>query len=573
MVILSLWCDEMLCPDFDNNANNISAEKSKIKTKKFTKKKTIILSAVSLFLVATILVVSLNFTAVAGFFIKNFCSDATYMMFVEKVSFDTYSKDFITAIDNYRDVFKPDFCKDINIKMQASDEIISVAESYTEPKFGLSLDWLNDIIVDGVVNIKNNKGQADLALYLKDKEITDLSYIRFFETGDQYLNIPCLTDEYLHSTVEPQKLKNASKLFNDPQIKELIPSEKQRKRMIAKYIMIIIKEFDDVKGYDKEVTLNNHTETLRVLEFTLDSDTANTIKKNILTELKKDKKIKKVIEDFDPVLKEKGIIKNDEVLYDNFIAMIDKELLQVEKYLANPVNKEIFTLVDYVDKHHQIVGRDLIIDKNKVFSSLYLGDDFTFATDIKVLEHTYKTNSKGTIKNDVVYGQMNVTVDDKNYATLTLSELDLEDAKNGSFKGKLNIDLTKAILSKLTIEEDLKTQLLGDKPNVELNFEVSTETVALDIAVNDSQKELFCFEIDTKNSEAFDIKKPDDKRITDNKDEFFNSFDKLELGKRVLKSGFLFNISDFDVFVKSLEEVGVSPVLCKVLLSITKYLP
>ena len=294
---------------------------------------------------------------------------------------------------------------------------------------------------------------------------------------------------------------------------------------------------------------------------------------NILTKLKKDKKIKKVIEDFDPVLKETGIIKNDEILYDKFIAMIDKELLQVEKYLENPINKDLFTLVDYVDKHHQIVGRDLIVDNKKVFSSLYLGDNFTVLTDIKVLEHTYKTKSSGTIKDGVVYSQMNVTVDDTNYATLTLSDLNLENAKNGNFKGKLNIELTEAILTKLTIEEELKSQLLGDKPNVWINFELSTETASLDIAVNDSQKELFSFEIDMKNSKSFDIKKPDDRHITDDKDEFFNSFNKLELGKRVLKSGFLFNISDFEVFVNSLEEVGVSPVLCKVLHSITKYLP
>lgn len=551
--------------------NKTKTNKAKKEKKKFTKKKAIILSAVSLLLAVIILFVSLNFTAVIGFLIKTFGSDAAYFKFVEKNSFDSYSVDIMEAIDNYRDVFKSDFCKDIIVKMHAEDEIISIAEEHTEAEYGISLGWLNDLLVEGTVNVKDQKTQAELTASLGNKEITDISFIKFSETGDQYLGFPCLTDKYLHTQTEPQKSLTTGKLLDDPDIKALLPSTKERNKILARYLMIIIKEIDkdSVKGYDKEVTVSGATEKLRVLEFTMDTDTANTIKKNILVKMRDDKEIKDIIERFAPVLEKKEVIKSSDTLYSDFTKTIDKELAQVEKYLKNPQNKELFKLVDYVNNKHIIVGRDLIIDNEKVYSFIKLQENYTISTSAQIEGHRVTLNGSGTLKEDILKGKFSFNTDGTTYLNVTLSEMNIEDAKNGNFQSKLTLTPTKALLDKYLTDES--SYLKYAKPSVVLELDINKDTAMINAYATALGKELMNISLSATNATPYTITKPDDKYIVneENKDEFFASFDKLTLFERIRDSGIYKEISDWDLFIETLSELGVSPALCTLLKAIS----
>lgn len=546
--------------------------KNRKEKKKFTKKKAIILGSVSAVLITAILLIAFNFTAVLGFIIKNFCSDATYFKFVEKVSFDQYSVDIIEALDNYREVFNSDFCKDIKIKMHAEDEFLEKAEEYTEAEFGLSLGWLNDLLIDGTINVKDQKAQAELDILLQNKEMTDISYIKFFETGDQYLSFPCLTDNYLHTQAEPQKLHGASDLLNDPDIKKLIPSPKERKKILRRYLLLIIKEIDksNVKGYDKNVTVNGTTEKLRVLEFTLDTNTANNIKKKVLTKLRDDKDIKKIIEDFAPVLKEKELVKNADTLYPDFIKGIDKELSQVEKYLKNPINEDLFTLVDYVNKKHVVVGRDVIVDGEKKYSFIKLSDSYTLSTNVDVDGHKITSNGKGTIKDDILSGNLTVNIDGEKYLAIALSDFNVRNAKNGDFKSKLTLVPTDKLLTKLPVSGFANIKA----PKLNVNLDMNKDTAYIDIEILENNKEQFSFSVSTKSGTPYNVSKPADKYIIkeENKDDFFSSFKKVVLGSRIVKSGILSEISDWKLFVNSIEKFGAPKGLCLILRSIQPFL-
>lgn len=531
-------------------------KKGKNKKPTNPKKKYIILGSIAAVLVTLTLLIVFNFQSIVGFFIKNFCSDATYFKYVEALSFEEYSEDAVQIYNQYKELFSDKQCKDFTISLNAKDKAIELAELYTVPQYGIGLDFLNNTTIDGTINISQKNIHAQATAKIDDEELISGKYIRFGKDGEEYYAIPTFTDKYLKQNVTPSTSLDLFDLLDDPDVKKVIPFDGDMKDFVLKYIKIAIEEISDVTSTDKEVFIGNTSQKVRALQFTLDTNTFNAIKKNIYTEFKQDDQAKQYIDKVADVLVKKGKIKAKNELYDMIIESVNKDLKQIEKYQKNPVNKQLFTLIDYVDSNHKIIGRDLIIDGKTVMSTLRIDETFNLNIKPTVNGYDYEFYGTGSIVNDVFTGEFSLDAEGSSMCKLNISEVNIVNAKNGNLSGKLTINPGSDLWSFIPDMDTTALKLANLK--FKCDFAVTKSTVSLNANLFALNQQAANIKIDAKEAKRFLITKPDQKDVVETTSDFVGSF---EFFKKVVptiyKSGLIDNIEDSGVFWSNLAELGL----------------
>lgn len=555
--------DRFAKADFKESDRVTKNKKGKKKKKASKKKKSIIIASVSLLLVATILLVAFNFTAVLGFFIKNFCSDATYFKFVEAVNFSSYSDDLIDYYTQFDELFSDKQCKDFSMALDISDTALNIADEFSISEYGLSLGFIKNTTIDGTFNINKKDIHAKATAQINNEDIASGEYIKIAKDGEVYYGAPTFTDHYLLEKVTPSKTLELSEILDDPDVKKVLPFGKDKsddvkdefKDFALKYVKIIANEINDVKSEDKEVFVGNTEEKVRALQVTIDLNTFNAIKKNVYTQLKDDEYVKKCIYDVALVLVKKGKIETKDELYNNIISSINKDLKQIEKYQKSPVNKQLFTMVDYVNSKHEIIGRDLITDGKVVFSTLKIDDNYTFNCKPVINGFDCEISGEGAIVSNVLSGTFSFSAEDYSMCSISLSEINLETFKGGRLSGTVILspgaDLWDSLPENLSLLSHAKLKLKN-------KFDITKDTISFDSDLLTMNLHTAKISFAANKAKQFEIKKPGENSIiVEDKSEFFSSFKILNALSAIKNSGIMDNIEDADKFVATLEDIGV----------------
>ena len=503
---------------------------------------------------AVVLAVVLCFNTLTGFFVKNFGSNASYFAYVEGTSLSGYSNTVTSLYGVGKSNIVNGGGAEGEMAIELGDTLTTMLSGYAN---GMDLSWLKQIKIKIDADTVGTKSSGTLALVLGEKTVLNAEYILDNEKGVAYLRCKELSDKFIKfeipnmsgsaftamSTVAANSA-SSSALNNIYDLMEYSPSEEELDKLFKKYIDIVLKQVtdDDVTKEAGEITANGITQNCTVLKLNITDKLLLNVVKAVLTEAKNDKEIIAIIERFEKGIKEISEIEGNAV--EEYKKGIDDALENVDETIAELEGngKEYFSLIDYVNGSHEIIGREVALNGTTALSILSaengkdIGYEFSVAGK---LSFTGKAQKNG----EAVTGDFSLVVEGKEIITISTENL-ASDIENTTLSGAIVLRLGKDV--KDLMDSSAYTTLSLLDLSLRLEFESSADKALSSFAVLSGEKIFVKLSVNSKTTEAIVADAPADGEII--------SSDEIE-------------ISDLDLakVIDNLKEAGVPQNLLTIL--------
>ena len=485
---------------------------------------------------AVILAVVLCFNTLTGFVLKTFGSNAAYFAYVEGTSLGEYSKTATSVYGIGKNTIANGVGMEGEIAIELGDTLTTMLSGYAG---GMDLSWLNQIklVVDS--DSANGNGSCTAALILGDQTVLNLEYIIDNDKGAIYLRCKELSDKFITFDISggntvflPTATNSVSNVGNNLStiVAKYLPDEEQLEKLLEKYVTILLKQItdDDVTREAGEITANGITQKCTILKLNITDRLVLNVAKAVLNEAENDKDIIAVIEDLEKGINEVSEVSGNAVEeYKNSVAEAKTEIEDAIASLEGNGN-EYFTLTDYVNGSHEILGREISVAGIKVISILSaengsdVGYEITVSDKLSVL-------GKGKKSGDAISGEFSLCVEGKELLILTIDNLssDIEArASKGTMVMKLGKDVAELIESdaytaismldlSLKVEIDTSSSK-GDYTIVLLSGEKTFVKLTANEKSTDPKVAEAPAEGETINSDEFDLSDLDLSKIMEN---------------------------------------------------------
>lgn len=506
----------------------------------------ILISVVAVITAAAILVGAF-FNQIKGFYLKNFGNAEDYFKYVELQELKNYAHDFTDIYGKLIGNYGEDTAAETEIKLNVSEEALDTLKTYTGAE--IDLDWLNDIVIKNNSNIKDNIYSNKVGLEISGKKIIDLSTILNMEKQEAFIGILTLSDKYLKVLNDESEIPEQYKeILTNGEYLEVMPSEEELDALIDKYLEIAIDNIDDVEKSKDTIEVDDIEQKVTVLEIEIDEKTAAKIAKDVLKEAKKDKDIKKIIDDVAEYLEDIELIDDADEVYDDYKDGIEELLDSLDKEEYD--NEQKLTIIDYVDNSHKVIGRTIEFDGEEIISYVTAKDGDEFATKLVCQDVVIKGD--GTEKKDVINGKYSIIVDKKEYLEFTVTDYNDSKIDDGIIKGKILIKPTKKALEELDLENTVSSTFGLLDLGLELDFETTEDTAKLSVNIVSKNKTLFGISINSKEKEPQTVKLPDDDKTyeIDDAEEWASELDLTKITDALKKAGVpeeLVNVLEYSI--------------------------
>ena len=484
---------EPVAPTYINdNASNEPAPKNK-SSKKWL--------FIGIPVLAVILAVVLCFNTLTGFFVKNFGSDASYFAYVEGTSLKGYGAVATSIYGMGKNNLTNGVGAEGEIAIEIGDTLTTMLSGYAN---GLDLSWLKQIKIVMDADTVGSKASGTFALVLGDQTILTFEYITDTEKGVAYLRCKELNDKFIKfeipdfsgsgmTSMSVYSSSSTAVLNNISTLMEYMPTEEELNKLLEKYVAIALKQItdDDVVRESGEITANGITESCTVLNLNITDKLLLNVVKAVLTEAENDKEIIAIIEKLEKGVKE--ISKTSENAVEEYKEGVADALEEINGLINDLEGNgtEYFTLIDYVNGSHEIIGREVAMGESKILSVLSAesGSDIGY----ELLASELSVKGKGKKNGDAVTGDFSLSVEGKEIVTLGLENF-ATDAENGTLNGaavlKLGKDVkylmdstTYSTLSLLNLSLRMEFDNSADKANSSFAV-LSGEKVFVKLSVN-----------------------------------------------------------------------------------------
>ncbi len=528
-------------PSFDIpsfNTSNTPAKKPK-------KKKTGVVVAVALILVAALLatMVAFNFASASGFFIKTFGSDEDYFKFVETNAFLGYTDNVTTVYKSLSDAMSMDsMAFDTKLSLNVSDDALDMFKKNITEEF--ELDWIKGLSVVANSNMNDNKQALTLALGLSSTEIIKFDVIVDLENQEFYIGIPSLGNKYLYFSMEdiygdsygdmyaPNSVISAAGLSSLDMISDIassLPSDKEFNDLLNKYIKIVIENLDNVSMSSETLEVDGISEKVSVVELEFDMETLYNICLDVLNTAKNDKDLEKYISNVLGKLEEKELIDDAGEIIEMFKEGIDDAIETLEDE-SDFDNEELFTLTDYVNSKHEIVGRALEVQKEDIFYYATAHNGKDFATELEVYGECI-LEGKGTDKNGVLTSELEIQASGMTVCDIILTDFDTNKLEDGYLNGSIALLPSSALLKSMVDSSTADVVSMLD-PGLEFKFQSSDKATTVELNLLNDEEMFFGIIIDQekKNTSKISLPSSNDTYDTDEAEDWLLTldFDKLE---------------------------------------------
>ena len=312
-----------------------------------------------------------------------------------------------------------------------------IKESYGDQ---LKIDWLDETEFDYTVNSKGNKMAQDLLIAISGQHVLSTSVLYNYEDSKMLVLLKEVSDDVFafdmeQTSEEANEVVETFSADNRQLALDSLPKSSIVRDLVTKYHTMMIESIEDVTKTTEEVTIDGVTQKLTVLQANVDKKTLQNITLALLEEVKKDKDIKKIIDDVEKACEKQGI--TDEVLtYADFISEVD-ELISITK-AEETTEDQILTIYDYVGSGDEIVGRKIVKDGSEILNYITVEDGNKFAATYDTKEGvSYKAS--GTKKGDLITGEYIVKEDDETLYKIQLTDFDEEAFKKGKLDGRISV--------------------------------------------------------------------------------------------------------------------------------------
>ncbi len=390
-----------------------------------------ILAIVAVVLVAVVALGAIFWGNISRFFQRNFGDPSTYLKDVEKDSISAAANDIATAYDQaLANAAIENPAADYAISLELSDNLAGLVQTVLANEgMDVDLSWLDNVVLTPHIEQYDNTLLCDIGVGLNNTNLATLSMILDLDDYMIYIGVPELHSEYLAidaydflgSEIYTMEESLAASQELTQVMLELLPDSQTLQELIVKYSGIIIDGLGEAEKEKRTVEVGDLEQDLLVVSVELSQKDILNIAMDVLKEVKKDKTIKKLLQDMDAFMEDYSGYSS--YLYDDFIYALEDALEDIDYSMDDASSKAFLTIDSYMDSKDNVVGHTFTVkqDGEKVsinYITVTEGDEWAFEAE---LAEVYIYGS-GTVNGDSTSGSYTLCVSGTDYVTLELED-------------------------------------------------------------------------------------------------------------------------------------------------------
>lgn len=421
------------------------ADKAVQNNKKKPKGKKLLIVTAILAVVAVCVFLFFDYIVNAAF--RTFAPEEKYYGYVEKKNalqlseavLSTYST-YTSSVTNNENEIKA------TIKMELGEEGIDSLEQYTVGLEDLGMDnlsWLSSVSLDYTITTEEQKTQMCIAFLLGDVQIMTYDMLIDSEAEKMYVQIPELSSDYLVFNMEQDEVDAMLTMYESQDaFQDALPTEKELQELLKRYFVVMIDSITEVEKDSSEISAAGISQKYTELSYRIDTDLIVDIIDNIYKTAKKDKDLKKIINNFAEAAGMDYAPEDD--FYDELMDSFGDSVEELKEG-ADSANVKLGKMTIWVDAKGDIVGREINFstDMESMTIAYYApkkgnkeGFDFIMKADRETL---FEVEGTGLESGGRLTGDYSFIMMDYEIVTLSLDKFDTEAWKKGSLQGAVEI--------------------------------------------------------------------------------------------------------------------------------------
>lgn len=278
-------------------------------------------------------------------------------------------------------------------------------------KINLSMDFAMD---EDLEKIK-------MSLGLNNQQIVSAIMLMNMAESVMYVALPEMSDEFIKMDMGSEDMPNSvAGVMSSPEmlaaLAEALPDGDTLNTLLSRYLDLILSGLNNVEQTTDTLELEGLSQECTVLTLKIYEEDALKIVKSVLNTAKDDQDMKKVIENFAQGVED---IAADEAYTDFQEAVTDLLADLEEETEFDTVNPIVINT--YVDKDHNIIGRELIVGSQGELRSYFgyyeITDGDNFAVKIDANDGDMTLTGKGTKADGKTNATYDFSVQGTSYAT------------------------------------------------------------------------------------------------------------------------------------------------------------
>ena len=390
----------------------------------------------------------------------------------------------------------------VDMTLTLGDPVLDMLEDAA----GGSMDFgfLSKVNMSMDVGTKDQLTQTTMALGLNSKDIITINVLMDMANYAAYVGVPELNSTYIKADMTSFLASSGADIESMAgainQLSGALPSGEELATIMNRYIKIALAELDDVKRTASTLKVNGVSQECGKMTVKIDNEDLLDIGEKVITELKKDQDVKKIIQNMAKTLSEiAGENLDADTVYDQYLEAMDNALDEIAENRNNTDTERYIELVVYLDEVHSIIGISLgegngeepvmyyytATDGEKTAMEMVING---FAAvdmngNVQKGEPALEVSGTGTTKNGKSSGTY--TVKTNGTEILTVETKDMT-AESGTITLKFSDVVTEGTLSQLPFD-DISLQIKLQKDGIEINaMSGSKKLVGISMTVKES---------------------------------------------------------------------------------------
>ncbi|MBR4732404.1 MAG: zinc-ribbon domain-containing protein [Lachnospiraceae bacterium] len=389
---------------------------------------------------------------------------------------------------------------------------------------GVDLSWLDSVGISYTGTVKDTQMKLVFAPILNDVTIANAIMMLDIKEGQAFASIPELSEKFVGISFGDaysyeqmaEQMEQVYGMFEE--MAKACPDAKEVEKLALKYYQIVIDQVEEMQKDKAKLEAGDVTQDCTQLTMELKSKDVQKIVSAVIKELKKDKDVKKMLEQFCDSMKDYDESIDSEEAYNQFIEGLEEVEAHVEE-----IEIEKLVIEAYVDGDGKIIGRAITIKNNGETVSMKYGvarkgDKVGVEISVKTPDEDSDVSivGNGTEKSNKFNGDFKLKVAGQNVLAVDVEDYDLKAAEKGEFAGSFtfkagsDVNLKQLIQQAMSGSEDSPVYALvaNLEPQIRISGNMTMDSHKLALTILDAGSEIISLEFEGSTGKGEDVSMP-----------------------------------------------------------------
>ncbi|MCR5460040.1 MAG: zinc ribbon domain-containing protein [Acetatifactor sp.] len=389
---------------------------------------------------------------------------------------------------------------------------------------GVDLSWLDSVGISYTGTVKDTQMKLAFAPILNDVTLANVIAMLDMKEGQAFLSIPELSDKFVGVSFGDaynyeelaEQMEQIYGAFEE--MAKACPDAEAVEKLTLKYYQIVMDQVEEMQKDKAKLEAGDVTQDCTQLTMELKSKDVQKIVSAVIKELKKDKDVKKMLEQFCESMKDYDDSMDSEEVYNRFLEELDEAEAHVEEIEIDKIVIEV-----YVDGDGKIIGRSINVKKDDESVTVKygvarkgdkVGVEISFKTPDEDSDVTIIGN--GTEKSNKFNGDYKLKVAGQNVLTVDVEDYDVKAAEKGGFSGSItfkagsDVNLKELIQQAMRGGEDSPVYALiaNLEPQIRISGNMTMDSHKISISVLDAGSDIISLEFEGSTGKGEDVSMP-----------------------------------------------------------------